>query len=68
MKYSYDALKPKITYFNTNWNGAVNKPDSTKSIDSNAINKQIPSVSLQPPGGPPLPANSIPVPIKEQKK
>ncbi|MDP4219557.1 MAG: PBP1A family penicillin-binding protein, partial [Bacteroidota bacterium] len=43
MKYSYDALKPKITYFNTNWNGASPKPDSLKSSDSGAIHAPIPS-------------------------
>ncbi len=36
MKYSYDALKPKILYFNTNWNGAVPSVDSTKK-DSVAL-------------------------------
>lgn len=51
MKYSYDALKPKITYFNTNWNGVQAKPDSTRGNDSAAINTPIPSAKpLLPPG------------------
>ncbi|HYM20097.1 MAG TPA: PBP1A family penicillin-binding protein [Candidatus Kapabacteria bacterium] len=35
MKYSYEVLKPKIEYFNTNWNGVV-PIDSTKK-DSTGV-------------------------------
>lgn len=34
MKYAYEAMKPKMIFFNTNWNGAVATPDSTKRGDS----------------------------------
>jgi penicillin-binding protein 1A len=60
MKYSYDALKPKITYFNTNWNGASNKPDSTKSVgDSSKAPPILPAIPLNPNGKPvpPMPGN-----------
>ncbi|MFI5263144.1 MAG: penicillin-binding transpeptidase domain-containing protein, partial [Candidatus Kapaibacterium sp.] len=67
MKYTYDALKPKITYFNTNWNGASTIPDSTKRADSSTINKQIPSVLPQlPPHDQSLP--NIPQPPVENGK
>ncbi len=67
MKYTYDALKPKITYFNTNWNGASAKPDSVKSIDSNTINKQIlPVPPLNP--GQNRPSMNVPQTLPEQGK
>ncbi len=68
MKYSYDALKPKITYFNTNWNGAVNLPDSSKRVDSNMINKQIPSVDPTLPTHDQIPAPAVPTPVGTDKK
>src|SRR5438477_12320437 len=53
MKYSYEALKPKITYFNTNWNGAVNPGDTTHGVsDTNrmkTINPAIPQLTPQQP-------------------
>lgn len=41
MKYSYEALKPKIIYFNTNWNGVVPVSDSA-STDTSSIQTTIP--------------------------
>ncbi len=77
MKYSYEALKPKMLYFNTNWNGAVPISDSTKH-DSTAT-PTIPSATPilpgandnnnQPPGPPqPQPKQPIITPQQEQKK
>ena len=68
MKYTYDALKPKITYFNTNWNGAVSIPDSTKRMDSTTIDKRIPPV---PPVLPPReqsPTTTPQTPVGQDKK
>jgi penicillin-binding protein 1A len=61
MKYSYEALKPKITYFNTNWNGVVDKPDSVKRADSSALPPINPT-----PAQPLPPAEKVP-PAKEVK-
>jgi len=60
MKYSYDALKPKITNFNTNWNGASAVPDSLKARDSSYI----PPINKTPPQLPPSdnPDNHRPIP------
>ncbi|MEP7235635.1 MAG: PBP1A family penicillin-binding protein [Ignavibacteriota bacterium] len=63
MKYSYDALKPKITYFNTNWNGAVSLPDTIKQVDSGSINQQIPVVPPQVLPRVPVLPHPIPSPI-----
>ena len=68
MKYSYDVLKPKITNFNTNWNGASARADSTKVSDSGAINTPIPSVNPQIPENNPTPSNSPPKPQEQNKK
>jgi penicillin-binding protein 1A len=72
MKYSYDALKPKITYFNTNWNGAsFVKTDSGKRADSNTITTPIPSVNPHtppPPQNNPNTNNAVPKPSSIEKK
>jgi penicillin-binding protein 1A len=44
MKYTYEALKPKITYFNTNWNGSVNSIDSTKPKNDQGDNGLLPPI------------------------
>lgn len=68
MKYSYDVLKPKITYFNTNWNGAFAKPDSTKSSDSSRI-PPIPNTTPLQPGTTNLPKDKTPGnPYDQDKK
>lgn len=64
MKYSYEALKPKITYFNTNWNGIIFRSDSVKATDS-AISVPIPSV---PPRTNEPPVDPAPKPSEQDKK
>lgn len=68
MKYSYDALKPKISNFNTNWNGAYTKPDSTRGRDTSAISTPIQEVKPQLPDNNPTPSNATPKPPEEQRK
>ncbi len=45
MKYTYEALRPKITYFETNWNGYSPIADSTKKDQM----REIPEVPSQTP-------------------
>ncbi len=67
MKYSYEALKLRNTNFNTNWNGATAKPDSTKGNDSAAINTTISTVPPHSPGDNTTPS-PVPSPPPEQNK
>ena len=69
MKYTYQALKPKVTYFNTNYNGdVINAPrnDSTHGSDSAGTKREsAPPNGLIPPVENP---GKIPPPAEPAKK
>jgi len=57
MKYSYQSLKPKIRYFNTNWSGIVYPSyDSTSSGRRDSVSPSIPPIPLR------LPPEEAPTP------